>query len=364
MPGVLGAQPVPGANHQVPERKCTSQLSDSVCCTHFPHIVCVCFSELCSHSLQATLSGRNFKHWIQTQLVIVTFSAAVTLSVLPLVVGARCRYSDPCIDEYNPITKVFTKIGWDFNEVPSDIPGLTVGVSLQMNDIIALPAGVFSHLSQCTWLELQQNEIYTVDKDAFKGLVKLEYLNLDRNNTLALEPGTFSDLSECKQLYIPRNKITSLAAGVFRGLSKCTKFDIGVNDISYIDKEAFAGLWGLRELYLHDNELTSIDRDLFAPLWSMWRMRLSNNILTTLPAYIFENKPRPFSLDIHGEDRNQWDCSSLCWLKHEEQHGTITFIKSKPVCAGDGDWDSLDCGDKGDYLHFILNNCWPIVDCW
>ncbi len=50
-----------------------------------------------------------------------------------------------------------------------------------------------------------------------------------------------------------------------------------------------------------------------------------------------------------SKSNNLWNCSSLCWLKHEELHGTVTLkLELSPVCAIGGEWETLSCGAAGE----------------
>ncbi len=196
----------------------------------------------------------------------------------------------------------------------------------------SLPDGVFSHLSQFKELNLGHNRIRSITAGSFTGLEALEELNLHGNDISSLAAGVFSHLSQCKKLIMNRNRITSITAGSFTGLEALEELDTSQNNITSLASGIFDPLHFIRKIYLWGNRLTTLSPDLFI------------------------NLPRPLVLYLsfyqEGGNSGQWDCSSLCWLKHEEQHGTVTFQESygsyHPRCADGGDWSSLQCGGAGE----------------
>ncbi len=90
----------------------------------------------------------------------------------------------------------------------------------------------------------------------------------------------------------------------------------------------------------------------FGSLHHLNEITLHNNRLVTLDPNLFTNLPRPLllSVNLHAHDRNQWNCSLLSWLMHEEHHNTITWRKevpNPPVCAGNRTWSNLSSGQHG-----------------
>ena len=133
---------------------------------------------------------------------------------------------------------------------------------------------------------------------------------------------TWVDLSE--------NHITTIRAGSFSHLARCALLWLDNNQISEINPAAFRGLTSLRRLYLHTNKLTHISPGTFSGLTSLNNLWLSNNRLTGLSSDLFLDLPRPLRLLLGNPDNNDPDnaflCDeSLCWLKQEEQDGTVTF---------------------------------------
>lgn len=150
------------------------------------------------------------------------------------------------------------------------------------------------------------------------------------------------------QVFLQDNRITSLLAGVFQHLSHCLKLYLDHNHISSLHKHSFLGLNKLENLYLHDNPISSISEGSFNSLYFLKFLWLSNTKLITLNPNLLVNLPRPLNLGFSSPE-NQWNCSSLCWLKHEEQHGTVDlgYVEVSLSCAQDQDWNSLQCGHPG-----------------
>ncbi len=117
----------------------------------------------------------------------------------------------------------------------------------------------------------------------------------------------------------------------------------------------------LQILYLNDNRITVIEEGTFDSLFSVKIIALHNNRLRTISAALFIYGPRPLQLPMRAQslrlglfsDTNQWDCSSLCWLKHEEQHSTVDFPMGNPICVTGGAWNSLQCDDPGMFVKII-----------
>ncbi len=210
-------------------------------------------------------------------------------------------------------------------EVPRDIPADALEVFLSNNRITSIPAAIFSHLTQCTGLHLESNQISSLDKEAFDGLELLQILRIHWNKISAIEPGTFSKLHSVVRISLVGNLISGISSQLFAGLRK------------------------IQDLALDENLISTIEEGAFDSLYSLKTLSLSQNRLKTLGADLFINLPRPFELLLvwRRSDENMLDCASLCWLKHETQHVTITWWDGYTVRCVGGEWATLPCGDTG-----------------
>ncbi len=250
----------------------------------------------------------------------------MTLLFVLVDVYGSCTDRSRCRNEYNSSTRQFYRIHWGLTEVPQDIPADAFKVHLRFNKISVLPTGVFRNLSQCVQLDLNGNQIFFVHKDAFEGLDSLQYLDLDSNKISSFESETFANLGSLVGLYLVENHFSVLQSSMF------------------------AGLVNLQEIYISKNQISVLEEGVLDSLYSMKKIELTMTDLTTLNANVFINLPRlPLTLILSAESEttSKWKCSSLCWLKHEEQHGTVVWYMYPPKCSGEVEWTSLQCDDKG-----------------
>ncbi len=218
-------------------------------------------------------------------------------------------------------------------EVPSDIPSNCTGVYLGWNSITHLPPGVFSHLNQCKVLNLLHNKISGIEKNTFKGMSNLQ------------------------ELFLSSNQISRIPDKAFTGVMFVLKLNLFGNMVSTIEEKAFRGLTNLQELNLEGNHISMIPDGAFDQLYSLQWLFLGGNKLRRLDLGLFTNIPRHFELDIYyNASDNLWDCVTMCWLRKEEDEGTIRFPHqswSTPKCAT-GNWNSLDCSHQGKYKNTFL----------
>ncbi len=167
--------------------------------------------------------------------------------------------------------------------------------------------------------------------------------------------------AEALEVDLQHNALSFIPAGVFSHLTKCVHLDLSYNGIASVDKEGFNGLSSLQTLKLH-NKISTLEPGTFDHLTSCNILILNQNKLVTLNPDLFINLPRlplQLLLTLKSFDTNHWDCSSLCWLKHEEQQGTVTWLYGRvPKCADEEDWQTLQCGDPGQdrILQFSMRN--------
>ncbi len=239
-----------------------------------------------------------------------------------------------CRNEYDERHDDFWRRYWALTEIPRDIPVTARGVRLEKNDITSVPAGRLP-LPVCTYINLAQNKILYVHPDAFQGTPKLETLYLWGNMISQFEVGTFRNLPELRRLSLSVNELTSIHALLFAGLFKLESLLISNNKINFIEFEAFDDLTSLSSIALYQNDLTTLTPDLFVNVGRPLEVRLS-------------------SKSSDDEYTNLWDCSSLCWLKQEHEHGSVKWFRNDypepevPVCEIGGPWGQLQCPDKGE----------------
>ncbi len=170
----------------------------------------------------------------------------------------------------------------------------------------------------------------------------------------------FIGMESLERLMLNRNKISAIEWGMFEGLTSLQQLTLSYNHIANISlqRETFTDLHSLRCLYLESNRLTNISPGTFDSLQGLDIINLWGNRLIGLSPDLFINQPRRFVLRMSKPCRssprfnkpsqtNQWDCSSLCWLKHEVQWVTIKLRGYAPICSTGRNWASLVCGDHG-----------------
>ncbi len=257
-------------------------------------------------------------------------SAAVGFFLAP-VVNTQCTRPGECQNKYDVTSREFYRTSWGLTSLPRDIPAEALLVDLRGNSIPSLPSGAMSHLTQLKILQLKNNAIVSFDNGSFAGMGALKEIWADANRISRVEPGAFAEQGNLEVLSMDHNQIQSLDAEMFQGLEK------------------------LETLWVRQNRISELPVGVFDSLPSARRFQLEDNLLTTLSPHVFVNQPRPLELALSeggqgGEDTNTWDCSSLCWLKHEEEHKTLVWVYNhSPQCAEGGDWSTLQCGDKGEY---------------
>ena len=216
----------------------------------------------------------------------------------------------------------------DLTEVPTGIHEGCTEVHLQGNDITNVPAGVFSNIDECKELNLNDNKISLIENGAFIGLNNLEILSLAGNLISQLPVGVFSPLTQLTELSLNNNDLITIQYNTFPGLTNLEVLDLSANKISQIEDSALTGLWSLKKLWLFENDLE------------------------TLKSRVLNGVPRPLEIALSDatspDAKATWKCNTLCWLKHEELAGDITFrelynYKFYPRCVEDIDWEDLQC---------------------
>ncbi len=270
------------------------------------------FQPFCPGEMQAATTSNE-----RQMMTLPACISVVLLLLVPLLPGgdAGCTNQQSCKNHYDTARRRFWNNFWGLSEIPSSIP------------------------SDALWVELMGNEISSVDHEDFVGLQSLIYLGLSINQISSVGDGAFSDLRSLLMLSLMSNKLTSVHSRMF-------------TELHY-----------LQQIMLSSNEISEIEEGSFDDLFSLQKMLLHNNKLATLSADLFINLPRPLELSLSDPDgdTNVWNCSSLCWLKQEMQHGTVTWwFDYSPKCADGGSFKSQQCGDKGQIKHSIQHQ----MDLW
>ncbi|XP_078529585.1 podocan [Lissotriton helveticus] len=251
--------------------------------------------------------------------------------------------------------------GVDLKEFPTNLPELTIQLSLQNNQIEYIPAEELTRLYRLETLNLQNNRLYSkgLPEDVFEQLENLNYLYL-ANNKLTAAPkylppslvsadfaanyltkiygSTFGQKPDLRSVYLHNNKLSdaSLPEHMFNGSDNVEililssnflkhvpknlpaalyKLHLKSNKLEKIPKAAFSHLRGLRELYLQNNLLTNegMDNETFWHLPSLECLDLSNNNLIQIPSglprnivllHLEKNALRTIPADVFTQIRN------------------------------------------------------------
>ena len=182
----------------------------------------------------------------------------------------------------------------------------------------------------CIFLDLRFNNISLIEPDAFEGLDSLYTLWLSNNSLQMLTSGMFQQLKNLEKLYLTGNRISSIEANSFSGLQKLLTLDLSDNLLSSLVGGSLSELTALKELHIDGNRFTTLD---------------------AIDA--FQDLPRPLTLAVSKPSSSEstgniFDCNYLlCWLKHEEKAGNITWFESggkvyRPRCAAERDWNEFN----------------------
>ncbi len=245
---------------------------------------------------------------------------------------------------------------------------------IQWNQISQIEDRAFHSLHLLERLVLDQNYIRRIGLRTFEGLGNLVQLFLYHNQISAIEDGAFANLGKLEVLYLHENRISRVEKGMWRGLDSLRDLHLFQNHISHIQESAFDSVSNLHELYLghntisdinwvsrnlqnlrlidlESNQISNIQHETFNH-HSLSNIFLHNNYFTSLDPDFFINLPRPLNLTFSGtRGTNRWTCRTLCWVKHEEHHGTLKLSHNgqnyQPKCADGTEWESLPCGSSG-----------------
>ena len=182
--------------------------------------------------------------------------------------------------------------GWaeGLTEVPMGIPPNVKNVLLHRNEITSIPSGIFSNLTESTYLNLERNKIAQLGPGMFEGLVSLTSLKFSRNRISTIEPGTFDPLGNLNSLWLDRNKITEVDVEMWRGLVSLEKIILEYNRISLIRTDSFVNpenqhgdsphpLHDLETLDLNYNDITEMEPGAISGLKKLAHLYLGHNKL-------------------------------------------------------------------------------------
>ena len=139
------------------------------------------------------------------------------------------QQSIPQITE-NGILNLFNKSITDLTGL-QDIPNKNqiATLNLAMNQLTALPSGIFSGFNNLQRLALFGNELTTLPAGIFNGLNNLQGLGLNNNQLVELPKGIFNNLNNLQSLRLNNNQLTMLPTDIFNGLTKLATLDLNGN---------------------------------------------------------------------------------------------------------------------------------------
>ncbi len=278
----------------------------------------------------------------------------------------RCRKQFPHANGYWPSAGLFRKTSYCLEEVPTNIPQRVQKADLRINEISCVPTDAFKNLFWLTSLNLEMNKISEIEGGAWRGLGQLKTLKLNDNKLTEINSEIWNGLSSLEKLDLSGNKIVCIACGHFSSLKNLQFLDLMANQLSALEAQVFCGLRKLKQLDLTNNNIYKIANDAFQELDALETLHLSMNKLQSLSAEVFKPLPRPIKLSLdtpnklHYKQKATWKCSSLCWLKAEEEAKTIIWsgAGAQPRCPRGVKWEHLFCIDPGKSFCFDFNIQW------
>ena len=151
---------------------------------------------------------------------------------------------------------------------------------------------------------------------------------LERNRLTEIPPSIFSSLSNLNNLGLHENQLSNLSSHTFSGLNKLTHLWLYMNQLKHLPDGIFAGLHKMEIMFISTNQLRELQANLFLGLGLFRGLYLDNNRLTHLAPDVLIHLRRPLALLLGNKNDpdNKFRCdTSLCWLKREEEDGTVSF---------------------------------------
>ncbi|XP_041945204.1 extracellular matrix protein 2 isoform X1 [Alosa sapidissima] len=201
----------------------------------------------------------------------------------------------------------------------SSIPPLSIpelkSLSLEGNDITAIPAGAFNGIPNLEWINFGKNKITSqnIDPQAFKGLKLLSRLYMDGNLLEKIPTALPSTLQELK---INENNLCEINENSFAELHNLITLEMEGNVLSEsnVDPQAFITLTGLSYLRLGRNHFRTIPQGLPPSLLELY---LENNVIEEISEGAFN---QTYNLNVVVLRHNKIDESRiapLAWINHK-----------------------------------------------
>ena len=86
---------------------------------------------------------------------------------------------------------------------------LLIRLSLEFNQLTALPTGIFSFTLNLTYLDISKNKLHRLNASLFKGLSKLEMISIEGNQISSVDRNTFANLSQLQKVCFMSNPVSS-----------------------------------------------------------------------------------------------------------------------------------------------------------
>lgn len=187
-------------------------------------------------------------------------------------------------------------------------------LSLDGNQLTALPDSVFSPLSGLKILQLQNNRLTTIGRHLLDGLASLTVLDLSGNqisyvhleawapvpklSTLKLHNNVMDGilnstrlggLDQLEELRLDGNWISEVTPDAFGLLQNLRRLNIARNRIPALPGSAFSANTLLEDVDASENEIGGLEADVFNETKRLTTLLLHGNRINTLPAYVFKH---------------------------------------------------------------------------
>ncbi|XP_033646149.1 leucine-rich repeat-containing G-protein coupled receptor 5-like [Asterias rubens] len=176
----------------------------------------------------------------------------------------------------------------NLTEVPLDLPANTVEINLSFNNLTALPADAFSHVTRLRHLKLVGNRIRTLNEDVFRGLKELHSLDLQLNIFQKLPSKAFHpDLANLRTLNLNSNYIEDFPGHALLNLHSLRHLYVEGNRLNRIPTEAISLVPELTVLLLSSNAITMVQDHAFQNNTKLIELSLNNNSIQVISTHAF-----------------------------------------------------------------------------